>query len=198
LFNVSENEDKHANEQKQFIEPVTGSYGASFRLKKLQIIIAAALFLLFSALSSVYLDLLQYADKPGDTDLMEKVVTVKPGQGFKAVSERLRESGIIKNPIKFKLFALIKGYDKRIKAGEYTLSSSMPPARILETMVSGKVRLYRITIPEGYNLRQLAAIIARAGFGSEADFLSAATDPSLAHQMGIEADTFEGYLFPDT
>ena len=165
---------------------------------KLQSIISMTFFLLFSALSLIYLDLLQYSDKAADTGLMEKVVTVYPGQGFDDLADRLYESGIIKNPIKFKLFARIKGYDKRIKAGEYTLSPSMPPVRIFEVLVRGKVRLYRVTIPEGYNLRQIASIIAATGFSGEADFLSAATDPLLVHEMGIDADTFEGYLFPDT
>lgn len=141
---------------------------------------------------------MQYAAEPANSGVVERVVTVWPGQGFEDVSKMLVESGIITNSLKFKLFALIKGYDKRIKAGEYALSSGMPPARILETMVSGKVCLYRLTIPEGSNLHQIASIIARAGFAPEADFLRAATDRSLVHEMGIEANTFEGYLFPDT
>ena len=36
------------------------------------------------------------------------------------------------------------------------------------------------------------------GFASESDFLKAATDPDLVHAKGIDAQTFEGYLFPDT
>ena len=97
--------------------------------------------------------------------------------------------------VKFKLFARIKGYDKRIKAGRILLSSAMTPQKILETMVDGKVRLHRLTIPEGYNLIQIAQAVETAGFASEADFLKAATDPDLVHVKGIDAQTFKDIFF---
>ena len=110
----------------------------------------------------------------------------------------LRERGIIEHPTKFRLLARIKGYDKKIKAGEYGLSSAMTPNKILEIMVQGKVLLHRLTIPEGYNLQQVAQAVSRAGFGTEIDFLKTANDPDLVRTRGIDAETFEGYLFPDT
>ncbi len=167
-------------------------------MKKLQISILITLFLFLSALSCTYLDLLLYADTPANADHTKKNVIVQPGQGFTSVSEGLHKAGIIKNPFKFKLLALIKGYDKILKAGEYTLSSSMSPTRILKIMVSGKVQLYRLTVPEGCNLYQIDSIIARAGLGKETDFLRAATDSAFVHENGINAETFEGYLFPET
>jgi UPF0755 protein len=68
----------------------------------------------------------------------------------------------------------------------------------LEKLVSGEVKLYKITIPEGYNIAQIASLTAEAGFGEREKFIAAATDASFAREKGIEADTFEGYLFPDT
>jgi UPF0755 protein len=167
-------------------------------LKRLKIIVAITLFLLISVAAGVYLHIIVNAGKPAGTEPVEQVVIVKPGQGFLAFSERLHKIGIINNPAEFKLLAYIKGYGKSIKAGEYILSSAMTPEEILEIVVNGKVRLHRLTVPEGYNLRQIALIVAGAGFGTEADFLRAATDPDLVHTKGIDAETFEGYLFPDT
>jgi len=167
-------------------------------LKRLKIIVAITLFLLISVAAGVYLHVIVNAGKPAGTEPVEQVVIVKPGQGFLAFSERLHKIGIINNPAEFKLFAYIKGYGKSIKAGEYILSSAMTPEEILEIVVNGKVRLHRLTVPEGYNLRHIARIVAGAGFGTEADFLRAATDPDLVHTKGIDAETFEGYLFPDT
>lgn len=123
---------------------------------------------------------------------------IKPGQRFTATLNGLKNAGVIKNPIKFEMLARIKRYDKKIKAGEYLLSSSMPPIKILETLASGNVRLYKIIIPEGYNMRQIASIIIKTKLGTETGFLNAATDSSFVHKLGIDAETFEGYLFPDT
>ena len=167
-------------------------------MKRLKIIVAITLFLLISVAVGVYLHIIVNAGKPAGSESVEQVVIVKPGQGFLAFSERLHKIGIINNLAEFKLFAYIKGYEKSIKAGEYILSSAMTPEEILEIVVNGKVRLHRLTVPEGYNLRQIARIVAWAGFGTEADFLRAATDADLVHAKGIDAETFEGYLFPDT
>ena len=158
----------------------------------------ATLFILISVLACVLLDLLVYADKPESTVSIERVVIVPAGYGFEAVSERLHQAGIIQNQVKFKLLARLRGYDKKIKAGEYLFPAALPPAKILEIMVNGKARLHKLTVPEGYNLCQIATIISKAGFKEANDFLNLATDFSFVHEQGIDADTFEGYLFPDT
>jgi UPF0755 protein len=168
------------------------------KLKKLGVAILLILLFLSIGVAGVYLNIVTYAKKPPDTAPVEQAVVVQPGLGFKALSTLLYQKGMILYPFKFRLFARIKGYDKRIKAGEYLLSSVMTPKTILETMVYGKVRLHRLTIPEGYNLTQIARTVETAGFASEADFLKAATDPDFVHDKGIDAQTFEGYLFPET
>jgi len=167
-------------------------------LKKFGVVVTVVLFLLTMIAASIYLDLVNYAEQPAGSQTTEKLVIVHPGQGFKAFSQRLHASGIIQDRSKFELFAFIKGDDKRIKAGEYLLSSAMPPRKILEVLVSGRVRLYRITIPEGYNLRQIATLVAHPGLTIESGFLKTATDTALARAMGIDAASFEGYLFPET
>ena len=167
-------------------------------MKKLGIAILLILIFLFIGVAGVYLNIVAYVKKPPNTPPVEQAVVVQSGLGFKALSSLLYQKGMILHPVKFRLFARIKGYDKRIKAGEYLLSSAMTPEKILETMVDGKVYLHRLTIPEGYNLGQIAEAVETEGFTSEADFLKAATDPDLVHVKGIDAQTFEGYLFPDT
>ena len=167
-------------------------------MKKLQIILPLIVLLLFLASAYIFMDLLFYADIPTGGDPVKKVVLVHPGQGFAVTTLKLQEMGIIHSPLKFKLLALIKRQDKRVKAGEYLFSSAMTPNHILNTLVSGKVQLHRFTVPEGYNLSQVASVVAIAGFGTETDFLKAAYDPRLAKQLEIDGEPFEGYLFPDT
>ena len=120
------------------------------------------------------------------------------GQGFVTITRNLHQAGIVRHPRKFRLLARIRGSDRQIKAGEYLLPASMTPNRLLDVLVEGKVRLYRLTIPEGYTLRQIAQVVESAGFAAASEFLKAAQDPDAVRQAGIEAATFEGYLFPDT
>ena len=139
-----------------------------------------------------------YAAQSSGNDISEKVITVLPGQHFKMIASQLEGAGIIRDSLRFKLFARFKGYDKRIKAGEYRLSAAFSPKQVLEIMVSGKVALYKTTIPEGYNLVQIAGIVSKMGLAEAPVFIQSATDPAIAKALGVEADSLEGYLFPDT
>lgn len=161
-------------------------------------ITSTALLLVFLTFFGIYLDLIFYSDRTAGTDSRKKIITIKRGQSFAATTQYLYREGLIKSTFRFRLLARIKGADKRIQAGEYLLSTNLSPNQILETMVVGKVRLYKFTVPEGYNLKQIAEIISAAGFTTQAEFLKAATDPDFVHRMNIPAETFEGYLFPDT
>jgi UPF0755 protein len=167
-------------------------------VKKIVVIILAAFFVCMVAVTGFYLELLRYAKQPAGEGTGEIVVTVKPGEGFKSISQRLFDAGIIQSPSKFSFLARIKGYDKRVKAGEYLFSARLTPANILEMMVNGKVILYKVTVPEGYSMQQIAAVVAETGLAKAEDFLKAAGNSARVRADGIEADTFEGYLFPDT
>lgn len=167
-------------------------------MKRLAVIFLLLLFVGGSAAVSVLLDLLTYADIPAAAEAEIQVFSVNPGEPFSAVARRLANAHLISTPVKFNRFARLRGFDKRVKAGEYDLSAVMTPRQILTTLVEGKVRLHRLTIPEGYNLMQIAQAAAEAGMASEAAFFAAATDSARARQMGLPADNFEGYLFPDT
>jgi len=169
-----------------------------YNMKKIGVIILAAIFVCMVAAAGFYLELLRYAKRPAGDSAAEKVVAVKPGEGFKSISQRLFGAGIIQSPYKFSFLARLKGYDKRIKTGEYLFSARLTPAKMLEMMVSGKVILYKVTVPEGYTLRQIAAVVAETGLVKAEDFLMAAGDAARVRSEGIEAETFEGYLFPDT
>ena len=162
-------------------------------------IIASVILLVAAALGVAFImDLHTYAQTPANPDAHEKIVSIPPGKGFHDIASRLQSAGIINDSRKFGRFAQIKGYDKKIRAGEYALSPAMTPEAILNTLVNGKVRLHRITIPEGYNLEQIALILQEAGLADQRKFITAASDPERVRKAGFEGPTFEGYLFPDT
>jgi UPF0755 protein len=149
-------------------------------------------------LTGLYLHLRHYGETPAEAVSLEKVLVIPPGQGLQTTAQRLHDAGLILHPFKFRILARLKGDDKRIQAGEYLFSPSFSPNKILRMMVDGKVRLYKLTVPEGYNLRQIADLVAQGNLGEASEFVKAAADRALIKANGIEAETFEGYLFPDT
>ena len=149
-------------------------------MRKAFIIVPAVLLIAAVVAGGALLELFSFANTPGSTDIAEQVVAVPAGQGLHATAEELYDRGIIRNTFKFNLYARIKGYDKRVKAGEYRLKPSYSPREILDIIVSGRVALYKITIPEGYNLVQIAGMMPAAGLRAAEDFLAAANDTGLA------------------
>lgn len=167
-------------------------------MKKCLLIITILLALIVSVAAYLYTDLLRYAQTPASKENMETVVVVPPGERFQKIAVELTAAGVLNHPFKFIAYARIKHYDKRIKAGEYAFSKDMSPDAILKALIEGRVRLHKVTIPEGYTQKQIAELLQASGLTTASDFLKAATDPALLKAEGIDADSFEGYLFPET
>jgi len=159
---------------------------------------AVLIFISLCGLAAFIFHLRHYAEQPAGLEPNDVVVDIPAGQPFKTTSQTLFKRNIIDSPFKFNLVARLKGYDKRLKAGEYSLCACMSPLQILEKLVKGEVKLYKLTIPEGLNIHQIAELIAEAGFSDKSNFIEAATNADLARKYGIDADSFEGYLFPET
>ena len=168
-------------------------------MKKTLLFILIPLFIIVCAAAGLIFELRIYADSPANIKTSQNViVNVRPGQTLKTTADILQQANLIKSRLKFILFVRFKGLDKHLKAGEYLLSAAMPPRQILEIMVKGAVNLHKLTVPEGYSIPQIAVLVENAKFGSKIDFINTATDTVLAGKSGIEAPSFEGYLFPDT
>jgi UPF0755 protein len=159
---------------------------------------AGALGLLLAAAFAAYLDLSVFARRPAGDSTEQHHLVVPPGQPLTATADALRRQGLIRSAFKFRMLARLEGYDRRLKAGEYSLTASMSPRQILSLMEKGAARLHRLTIPEGLTVSQIADLVEKAGLGRAADIIAHALDPVYARAQGIEAPTLEGYLFPET
>jgi UPF0755 protein len=129
----------------------------------------------------------------------EKQVLIPKGSTFREVVQALDEKGLLRSPTAFYLMARVSGVAGSVQAGEYELNTAMTPAVILHKLVSGDVVKYRITIPEGYTVRQIASRLAELGIITEQEeFLRAAFSSDFDAMLGIDGESVEGYLFPDT
>ena len=167
-------------------------------MKHARLIVALVLSVFLAAGIGWYIDLRQYASSPLDTAAPSKVFQVKTGQGLNQIALGLADQELISSPLRFKMMARFRGQETSIKAGEYELTAAMTPAAILENLVSGKVRLHRITFPEGYRAIQIAELASRSGFGTKAEWVNACRNKKLLTALSVDADSCEGYLFPDT
>ncbi len=127
-----------------------------------------------------------------------KTITVPRGATSRLVAKRLSSVGLIASKGRFLFAARLMGADRDIKAGEYALSPAMSTAHIINILKSGEVKQYTVTIPEGYALSEIAALLKSRGLGKSDTFLARAADKALIKRLGLPGPTLEGYLFPDT
>jgi UPF0755 protein len=90
------------------------------------------------------------------------------------------------------------GKANKLQAGEYAIAAGLRPHEVLSILQQGKVLYRPVVIPEGTELRSIADILATGGWIDRGRFLQLAHDPAYIRQLGVEADSLEGYLFPDT
>ena len=133
---------------------------------------------------------------PSNTNII--IFDAKPDQSFREIAQSLEAQGLIQSRLAFRLLARIDNKDTAIKAGEYELSAAMSPTEILNKMIRGDVRQRRVTIKEGATISDIATALESAGIANALAFESAARDHELMRDLGTEAPTLEGYLFPET
>jgi len=141
---------------------------------------------------------LYYALSP--TDSREETVTVDipKGTSFLGSVDLLEEVGLVKHKYLFYALVIIRNAHGHIRAGEYEMSASMSPMKIIDKLVKGDIKFYRVTIPEDFTLREIAARLASDKLVDEKQFLSLSKDTKLLADLDIEGRSVEGYLYPET
>ena len=159
----------------------------------------AAFFIIVSTLISLIIThtYIYYFTSPTNVEIT-KIILVPKGASFNWVARKLKEEGIIRDIGKFALFAKFKGVLNKVKAGEYDLNTAMTPNEVLKKLVKGAVKEYKATIPEGYNLYQIANLLEEANLAKSEDFITKAFARNFLDSLNIDENSVEGYLFPDT
>ncbi|HEY3305373.1 MAG TPA: endolytic transglycosylase MltG [Candidatus Binatia bacterium] len=161
----------------------------SFFLSLLFILFSALLVLGF-ALAALYVPPLKKAEK------IE--IKIERGEPFSSVVNKLKEKGALPNDRLFSLWARLWKLDKKIHWGYYRFDLPLAPAAIIDQMVLGKGLFYRVTVPEGLTLKEVADLLWASGIGDRDRLLAEASNPELLSQLGFEETGIEGYLFPNT
>lgn len=120
------------------------------------------------------------------------------GSSLRHISKRLEKNHVIPNHLFFELLARVQSKTKNLKAGEYEFEKGLKPSAVLTMLVEGKVKLYSITIPEGFNLKGIGKRLEEKGLTQPEEWEQIIKDPKLIESLGIETVSLEGYLFPDT
>jgi UPF0755 protein len=156
----------------------------------------ALLLLLVAILTGVAF--FRYARSPADRLIVTKVVDIPKGAGFFRITEIMNDAGLVANRPFFWLLALGKGATRHIRAGEYEFTGSQSPSEILNKLVRGEIKSYTVTLPEDITVNDVAKRLLADKLINEKEFMALAVDKEFLGSLGIEAESIEGYLFPET
>ena len=149
----------------------------NFYLSLLFVVVSVLLVLGF-ALAALYLPPLQKAQN------IE--IKVERGEPFASVVHKLKERGALPNDRLFSLWARLWKLDTKIHWGFYRFELPLAPATLLDQMVVGKGLFYRVTIPEGLRLKEIADVLQEAGIADKERLMAEAADPDLLSELGFE------------
>jgi UPF0755 protein len=107
---------------------------------------------------------------------------VEQGQGLFQIVKNLKSQEFIQTEFPFCLYILAKGESQNLKSGVYLFTSDDTFLTIAEKIISGKTHTIKVTIPEGFNARQIDERLSEAGLIEKGEIIN------------FE----EGFLFPDT
>lgn len=131
-------------------------------------------------------------------DTAEQFVDIPAGTGAAGVGARLADAGVVKDPLTFRLALWYSGHARALQAGEYRFERAHTPLEVIDRIVRGDVYKRLITFREGLVIGEMAQVFEERGFGEASEFVRAAGNASLVHDIDPAADNLEGYLFPET
>lgn len=123
---------------------------------------------------------------------------VRRGLRTAAILQQLQKEGVLRD--EWIPLVYMKAFRSRdsLKAGVYEFRGALSPVDVIDKLVRGDVILKSITVREGLDRFAVAKIFAAEKLGTEEEWRKATDDPELVRDIAPEADSLEGYLFPDT
>ena len=124
-----------------------------------------------------------------------KTFVIEKGMSLNSLTNVLYEEGIIGNKSFFKYSIVLRGLSGNIPTGTFAIEGNVSNAKLIRTIFDeGPIRI-KITLPEGLKSEKILEKIENE-LQIQNNMLL--TDSSFIEQFGIEANSLEGYLFPDT
>lgn len=163
------------------------------------VVVVATIAIAGGVLAYVVHEALTYPDQRHRGSGAEVEVEVASGMTFDDIAHALADKGVIDNPRWFRLYALHRGVANKVRTGKYIIRDDRTPKEVLDALLAGvEEKQVEVTLPEGKHMLEYFALLEQAGVAPAAELEKLARDREFLTKHGIEGDTIDGYLFPET
>lgn len=184
-------------------------------IRRIVAIITLVIFLVIGGVSFSAYKYIKSALAPLDENNKQTITIEVPiGSSSSSIGKLLKEKKIIKDATVFKYYVKVNNISG-FQAGNYSFSPSMTLDEITSALQNGGVDkevVFKITVPEGKNIEEIAKIIAEKIDMSQEEIVTLIDSKEFIDQMEKEFPTLlqddimneeiihplEGYLFPAT
>src|SRR5580704_825541 len=101
------------------------------------------------------------------------IVEIAAGSGAQGVAATLTDSGILRSRWPFLIRHFSQYPRAKLKAGEYRFEGDVSIEDAYGKLARGDVFYHALTIPEGYNLFDVADVVEQSGLVKAKDFVAA-------------------------
>ena len=138
---------------------------------------------------------------------VETTIEITRDDNLNTIATKLHDEGLIKYKWFFKAFGRLRHAESRIGIGTYAVDSDMDYDALINRMSNKNASLtantVKISIPEGYNVRQIIALMDKYGVNTAEKLTDAALNADFNYSFidnnkKGDLTRLEGYLFPDT
>jgi UPF0755 protein len=142
--------------------------------------------------------------RPHAHQAAQKLITIEPRASTSAIIARLHQEGVLAREWPALIWVKLVARGKSFKAGDYEFQSPITPLEAIDKLARGEVAERSFTIPEGYTQFDIARVLAKLpGLRqpppeNPEDLLELFKNTSLIADLDPQAQTLEGFLFPDT
>lgn len=168
------------------------------RLRRWKRTLRLGAYALLLAAAVMLVDFLRFLHDPLSESVEEPLtLMVEPGSSVARVAHDLAAEGWLERPFHFRIAARVSGAAKRIQAGEYRVPPDQSPRRLLERMVAGDVKTYKLTVIEGWTFARMMQAVRQHPV-LEHTLAPDADAETIMSRLGQADQHPEGWFFPDT
>lgn len=123
---------------------------------------------------------------------------IRPNENFASINGRLKEENFINSSRLFHRYCQYKNVMNKFRAGQYTIRHNSNLFDIYSILILEKMKTNLFTIPEGKNMYEIGKMLETSGITNYDDFIKLAKDKKFLADLKIDADSIEGYLYPES
>ncbi len=214
-MSIKEGNNEAKNKKEMFFEKIAERRNEAKTIRRfvgLTILVLAVVFAAVSLTSYFYIKSSLEPVDPGNKK--EIIVDIPIGSSVSYIAQTLEDSGLVKNARVFKYYVKFKN-ESEFMAGEYHMNPSMTFQEIIESLKTGRIMqepVFTMTIPEGKQLDEIAAVIADKTKQPEKEVFKSLNDEKFIQSLMEKYPSIlttevwakdikyplEGYLFPAT